>query len=95
VSDDQTTNDNTQDDLPSFTPLPPPVSEGNDEPAAEAATEPGDTHPVFGSDVQPQEIVDEKIVGMDEQVKPIKGEPNVMNFDPENDARIQETLPEE
>lgn len=76
-------------DLPAFSPLPPPVNDDTDEPAAEAASEPGDTHPVFGSNVQPQEILDENIVGTPEPTLPTKGEPNVVNFDPENDPRTR------
>ncbi|HUP26712.1 MAG TPA: hypothetical protein VM124_03655 [Candidatus Limnocylindrales bacterium] len=49
----------------------------------------GETHPVFGSKIQPQEIHDQHLVGSDEITGSLRGEDRIVNFDPEQDPRLQ------
>lgn len=93
MADDNPSTNQTSDDLPSYVPIPPEEADKDQETDAAAAVEPGDTHPVFGSNVQPQEIYDEKIVGPVQTGETPADEASMGGFDPENDPRTHQQLP--
>ncbi len=67
---------------------PPSAVDDSEQLKSEILPETSDAYPVFGSQV----IHDEKIVGTDDPIMPLGGEDRTVNYDPENDPRMQEPL---
>ena len=64
----------------------PDVEELQAQSESVAGSEP---HPVFGSQMQPQEVHDKNIVGPDDSGTVPHGEDKTSSFDPEADSRMQ------
>jgi len=64
----------------------PDVKELQEQSESVAGSEP---HPVFGNQMQPQEVHDKKIVGPDDSGHMPGGEDKGSSFDPETDPRMQ------
>ncbi len=86
MTSDQSDNTNDPDELIVNTPMPFP--DDTDDAELEIVPEQGETHPVFGSKIQPQEIHDQNLVGSDDG-EAIRRETRTVNYDPEQDPRVQ------